>query len=144
MAASLTLVFPRRPHAPGTGSNACGSVRTRISCCSGGSLPNPRRANQAWRTPCPGPESRDGPCASAHLPLAGGERPVRNHRGHGSPSGDCGYHALKHASSRCPSRPTILSTVTLTGRHVQLVPLSIDHYVELVAAVQEAKWRCEP
>src|SRR4051812_2536094 len=24
------------------------------------------------------------------------------------PPGDCGYHALKYASSRCPSRPTIL------------------------------------
>ena len=35
-----------------------------------------------------------------------------------------------------------IQPVTLTGRHVQLVPLSIDHRDELVAAVQDGElWR---
>jgi len=36
----------------------------------------------------------------------------------------------------------LIQPVTLTGRHVQLVPLSIDHCDELVAAVQDGElWR---
>jgi hypothetical protein len=35
-----------------------------------------------------------------------------------------------------------IQPVTLTGQHVQLVPLSLDHCDELVAAVQDGEhWR---